>query len=485
MAVQLRQERLVGLVDAAARHDHRAVRELVETCGADIARYCRRRGSADSEALANLVFAEFFAALPRLNFDADQQVWALLYRIARNRLVDEFRRQTLDPNTETLVEVQQFAQPDPAESVVDRDWLRGLLCNLSEDQQRIIELRFGEDLSLAETAKRTGKSVGAVKALQHRAVAALATLVTLAGLLLALGLSQPSSDERIISVPADGGTGSSGYGGEGRNSGAGRQTLETPPAIGGGRERLPSAVAPETQGAGEGLDLGAPLGASEPRPADESGTETGLLEQSPAAPTTTAAGPPTAAGDPSTAVTADSDADVPATTTVEAGTSTSTGDDVPVTTAPVQAPVPKETTTVTGELPEGGEDGQSGERGEDGAESVAPATTTTEAATGRPASELTVTDDIVVHSRSGSGALVQLDLLANDLGVDINNVSLVSLPHSGSAFLVPVGVLGNTEPLFRYMPDSDPETTTFVYQACDTAGTCQTATVTIVYMPAG
>ncbi|MDX9956047.1 MAG: sigma-70 family RNA polymerase sigma factor, partial [Anaerolineae bacterium] len=40
-------------------------------------------------------------------------------------------------------------------------------------QQQVINLRFGEELSLEEVSRITQKTVGAVKALQHRAIEAL------------------------------------------------------------------------------------------------------------------------------------------------------------------------------------------------------------------------------------------------------------------------------------------------------------------------
>ena len=52
--------------------------------------------------------------------------------------------------------------------------LRRAVLRLTEEQQHVIALRFGEELSLAETAQLMDKSVGAVKALQHRALASLA-----------------------------------------------------------------------------------------------------------------------------------------------------------------------------------------------------------------------------------------------------------------------------------------------------------------------
>jgi RNA polymerase sigma-70 factor (ECF subfamily) len=51
--------------------------------------------------------------------------------------------------------------------------LREAIRTLTEDQQQILILRFFQDLSAAQVAQVVGKSVGAVQALQHRALGAL------------------------------------------------------------------------------------------------------------------------------------------------------------------------------------------------------------------------------------------------------------------------------------------------------------------------
>jgi RNA polymerase sigma-70 factor (ECF subfamily) len=55
--------------------------------------------------------------------------------------------------------------------------LRAALLKLTGEQQDVITLRFGQGLSLHETAEIMDKSVGAVKALQHRALASLARFI--------------------------------------------------------------------------------------------------------------------------------------------------------------------------------------------------------------------------------------------------------------------------------------------------------------------
>lgn len=60
---------------------------------------------------------------------------------------------------------------------IDHEMLREALSRLSEDHQRVLVLRFVEDLSSAQVAALMGKSDGAVRVLQYRALAALREIV--------------------------------------------------------------------------------------------------------------------------------------------------------------------------------------------------------------------------------------------------------------------------------------------------------------------
>ena len=53
--------------------------------------------------------------------------------------------------------------------------VRALLAGLAPDQRDVVLLRIVADLSIEDTAAALGKRPGAVKALQHRAMAALRT----------------------------------------------------------------------------------------------------------------------------------------------------------------------------------------------------------------------------------------------------------------------------------------------------------------------
>ena len=98
-----------------------------------------------------------------------------LYRIAHNLVVDHFRRK---PQREVLELDERIVSTEGSPlSVVEKrltqQKLRSALRNLTEDQQQVIVLKYMEGLSNLEVAQVMDKTEGAIKALQHRALASL------------------------------------------------------------------------------------------------------------------------------------------------------------------------------------------------------------------------------------------------------------------------------------------------------------------------
>lgn len=180
---------LLRAIDGAVSGDDRAITDLVRHCLPAITNYLAARDAEHPEALANQVVAEIVCRLPDLDFTAREQFWSYLYSVAKSRLVDEKRvakpSLAAHPIDELDSQVNGFA-----DEVVDRQWLSDLMTGLTAEQRQVIQLRYHEDLTLSETANRTGKSVNAIKSLQRRAITALAaaaaTAVAIA--LVALGL---------------------------------------------------------------------------------------------------------------------------------------------------------------------------------------------------------------------------------------------------------------------------------------------------------
>jgi RNA polymerase sigma-70 factor (ECF subfamily) len=102
-----------------------------------------------------------------------------LYRIAHNLVIDLYRqssKQTL-PLEETLL---RDNDPLPEEALValqEQERVRKALQMLKPDQQEVVSLKFLEGLENVEVAEIMQISVGAVKSLQHRALANLAKIL--------------------------------------------------------------------------------------------------------------------------------------------------------------------------------------------------------------------------------------------------------------------------------------------------------------------
>jgi RNA polymerase sigma-70 factor, ECF subfamily len=99
---------------------------------------------------------------------------AYLYRVAHNWIVDYYRREPAP--AEELTEQHQDDQTGPEEDAHQRlrnEHLRAALRCLTPDQQQVVALKYLEGWENEQIAHTMKKPVGAVKSLQHRALAAL------------------------------------------------------------------------------------------------------------------------------------------------------------------------------------------------------------------------------------------------------------------------------------------------------------------------
>ncbi len=168
------------VLERARTYDAQALAEIYDRYAGPIYGYLYRiiGDATHAEDLAGEVFLRLLQALrtsraPRDNLEG----W--LYRVAHNLAMDWFRRQKKGPPVPLADElVAQDGQPsDLVEDEQAKQQLRARIRRLSSDQQRVILLRFAEELPLVEVARLMGKSEGAVKILQHRALNRLRKLL--------------------------------------------------------------------------------------------------------------------------------------------------------------------------------------------------------------------------------------------------------------------------------------------------------------------
>lgn len=136
--------------------------------------------SHDAEDLTNQTFIKMLESIDRF-------VWrqvpfsAWLFRIAHNLAMDHFRsgrrwQMESDP-PEDRGSLEPSAE-DVAFRSIGQENMLGMIGSLSEDQQQVLTLKFLFDFANAEVAAILGKTEGAVKSLQHRALATLERQLT-------------------------------------------------------------------------------------------------------------------------------------------------------------------------------------------------------------------------------------------------------------------------------------------------------------------
>lgn len=122
---------------------------------------------AAAEDVAAQVFLDAIAGIG-IYRDRGHPVTAWLLKITRNRCVDRFRAQRREA---PIITEPTVAGPE--------SHLAGaftLLAQLTSEQRVVVHLRFVEGMPIEEVARLTRRSPGAVKALQHRALARLRTI---------------------------------------------------------------------------------------------------------------------------------------------------------------------------------------------------------------------------------------------------------------------------------------------------------------------
>ena len=137
----------------------------------------------DANAAEDIVAETFYRFLRSVAAGGgpEKQLKAYLYRVTHNMIVDRFRKNT--PVELELDNDMAFPghEDDPSRQVersLDQQEIRRSLWKLSSDQRQVIVLKFYEGLSNQEVSEVLGKSEGAVKSLQHRALNALQRLLS-------------------------------------------------------------------------------------------------------------------------------------------------------------------------------------------------------------------------------------------------------------------------------------------------------------------
>lgn len=168
------------LLKAAQAFDLDCLAEIYDRFSPGLYAYALRQLGDEhrAEECVSETFSRFLKAI-RLGKGPNDYLKAYLYRIAHNWITDSFRRSPppmleLDEN----MAGSDHHKPDvQAETNLECDRVRAALHLLTAEQRQVITLKFLEGWENDEIAAAVKKPVGAVKALQHRALSSLRRLL--------------------------------------------------------------------------------------------------------------------------------------------------------------------------------------------------------------------------------------------------------------------------------------------------------------------
>lgn len=172
----------IQLLKTAQGGDADAFGELYERHAPRVFRYLYAHlGSRlDAEDLTEEVFIRVWRTLSNYQ-EQGVPFLAFLFRVARNAMIDHYRKNSQSGQE---VSIDEMAITDhgtgPGEMVMamlEHQQLKQTLMRMREDYRMVLALRFLSELTPDETAVVMGRTAGAVRVLQHRALAALRTLM--------------------------------------------------------------------------------------------------------------------------------------------------------------------------------------------------------------------------------------------------------------------------------------------------------------------
>ena len=174
--VDQKREEERALVERATRRDEEAFGALYDMHVSRVYRhvYYMVGNAAEAEDLTAQAFLQAWAAIERYQVRGAPFVsWVM--RIAHNLGVSHLRsRKPGAELPETLVDKSREGNPEEVlQRQAEGDRVREAILHLRDEHRRVIILRFVQDLDYREVAEIVGKSVPAVRVIQHRALNAL------------------------------------------------------------------------------------------------------------------------------------------------------------------------------------------------------------------------------------------------------------------------------------------------------------------------
>ncbi len=177
------QDNLKVLIEQAQNGDETAFGELYEVYSNRLYAFIfsKTTHKQTAEDLLQEVLVKIWKALPNYQ-DKQVQFSSWLYAIANNHIKDHYRSTARRPQTTELIEnIDKTSNIDLEETVNKQYVANKLVClldGLPDNYRQVVECRFINDLSVAETAHITQKTQLSVRVMQTRAIYKLKKLMS-------------------------------------------------------------------------------------------------------------------------------------------------------------------------------------------------------------------------------------------------------------------------------------------------------------------
>lgn len=173
----LQETEVQKLVQAAAQGDSDAFGQLYDLFSPRVFNFilARVRHKALSEDILHTVFMKAWNSLPKYKPSPKAKFSTWLFQITNFTIIDHWRTKKETVELDKLENLAQFAQ-DP-KLYENYNFLWKAMDELPHDYTLVLQLRFIQDLSIAETALAMHKSEVGVRVLQHRAIKSLRNIL--------------------------------------------------------------------------------------------------------------------------------------------------------------------------------------------------------------------------------------------------------------------------------------------------------------------
>ena len=167
-------------------HDKEAFVKAYDENVDDIHRfvYFKIGNKEEANDLTSVIFLKTWNHIQTNSLEDSKTLRALLYKIARNAIIDYYRETSnkitasLDDEDHKIDIVDDARDPqEKIDSEANLEMIKNKLPLLKEEYREVIIMRFINDLTLEEIADISGKKIGNIRVLIHRALGALKSLI--------------------------------------------------------------------------------------------------------------------------------------------------------------------------------------------------------------------------------------------------------------------------------------------------------------------